>query len=66
MPMQLTPVTRSFLYEGRTLLDPDPSLTPHEVAQRYAHQFPDLLQAEPLAPNPHGVIEFKKSYGTKG
>jgi len=64
--MQLKAVQRSFLFEGRQLADPDPELTPHEVAQRYAHQIPDLLQAEPLAPNAYGVIEFKKSYGTKG
>jgi PRTRC genetic system protein C len=64
-----TPLTRSFLFKGTTLPDPDPALTPKQVAQRYAHQFPELVAAEPLpAKVVEGVeiIEFKENFGTKG
>jgi PRTRC genetic system protein C len=64
-----TTVTRSFLFKGTTLPDPDPSLTPKQVAQRYAHQFPELVSAEPLPAkivNGAEITEFKENFGTKG
>lgn len=64
-----TPVTRSFMFKGNALPDPDPALSPRDVARRYAHQFPELLNAEPLPPtvkNGTEVIEFKEHFGTKG
>ena len=64
-----TPSARSVLFKGTPLPDPDPALTPKQVAQRYAHQFPELVSAEPLPAkivNGMEVIEFKENFGTKG
>ncbi|GGR17273.1 PRTRC system protein C [Deinococcus ruber] len=65
----ITTMPRTFRFKGQDLPDPNPSLTPKEVGKRYAHQFPELLSAEPLPPtvkNGVEVIEFKESFGTKG
>ena len=62
-------VTRSFIFKGTTLPDPDPALSPKQVAQRYAHQFPELVSAEPLPAkivNGVEVTEFRENFGTKG
>lgn len=64
--LTLKPVTRKFLFDGRDLPDPGEQYTPAQVMQLYMPQFPDLAQAEPLPENAAGVIEFKKSFGSKG
>ncbi|MBZ9714475.1 PRTRC system protein C [Deinococcus multiflagellatus] len=64
--LDLTPVSRSFLFDGRTLPDPGPEYAPADVLRLYMTQFPDLAQAEVLPATPGGVIEFKKSFGSKG
>ena len=63
------PIARSFLFKGTTLPYPDPALSPKQVAQRYAHQFPELVSAEPLPAkivNGVEVTEFRENFGTKG
>lgn len=64
--LTLKPVTRTFKFDGRDLPDPGPQYSPEEVMRLYMAQFPDLAQAEPLPANAAGVIEFKKSFGSKG
>ncbi len=67
--LEVQTVTRSFTFKNTTLPDPDPALSPREVARRYAHQFPELLSAEALPGKVKDgveVIEFKEHFGTKG
>jgi len=41
----VTAVTRQFLYGGRVLPDPNPSMSPEEVKGFYAGVHPELLNA---------------------
>lgn len=64
--LNLTTPKRTFRFEGRDLPDPGEQYTPADVQRLYMTQFPDLAQAEILPATPTGVIEFKKSFGSKG
>lgn len=69
--MSLTPVavTRTFLYNGRTLADPDPSLTPEQVKLFYSAIHADLVSAAIEGGRFEGdqqIFEFKRGIGTKG
>lgn len=64
--LSLNEIPRSFRFDGRDLPDPGAEYTPEDVQRLYMTQFPDLAQAEALPATPTGVIEFKKSYGSKG
>lgn len=66
MTVNLKEITRSFRFDGRDLPDPGAEYTPEDVQRLYMTQFPDLAQAEILPATATGVIEFKKSYGSKG
>lgn len=69
--MSLTPVAvqRVFLYNGRTLADPDSALTPEQVKQFYSAIHADLTNAAIEGGNFEGdtqTFEFKRGVGTKG
>jgi PRTRC genetic system protein C len=69
--MSLTPtaVTRVFMYNGRMLPDPDPTMNPNEVKQFYAAIHADLTNAAVEGGQFEGdtqVFEFKRAIGTKG
>lgn len=69
--MSLTPVAvqRVFLYNGRTLADPDSALTPAQVKQFYSSIHADLTNAAIEGGNFEGdtqTFEFKRGVGTKG
>ncbi|MFH1140918.1 MAG: PRTRC system protein C [Chloroflexota bacterium] len=59
---------RFFVYEGREMPDPDPSLTVEEVRDAMSAYFPELANAE-TSEHKDGdktYITFQKRVGTKG
>lgn len=69
--MSLTPVAvrRIFIYNGRTLPDPDPQMTPEAVKQFYSAIHADLTNAAVEGGTFEGdtqTFEFKRGLGTKG
>lgn len=69
MSLTSTPVHRLFLYNGRTLNDPDPSMTVEQVKQFYSAIHADLTNAAVEGGQFDGDIqtwEFKRGVGTKG
>lgn len=67
----LTPaaVTRTFLYNGRVLADPDPTMPPEQVKAFYANIHADLTNAVVEGggfENGTQTYEFKRGIGTKG
>jgi len=63
------PVTRSFRFNKRVLPDPNPKLTPAQVKDLYAAQFPELASAAiegPELKNGQQVYGFARQVGTKG
>jgi PRTRC genetic system protein C len=69
--MSLTPIAvqRVFLYNGRTLPDPDPRMSPEQVKQFYSAIHADLTNAavgEGRFEGETQTFEFKRGIGTKG
>lgn len=62
-------IARVFMYNGRTLQDPDPEMTPDEARQFYSAIHPELLNAsvedQGFVGDAHSY-EFKRSVGSKG
>ena len=60
---------RRFTYNGTTLADPGPGLSPEKVREFYTSQYPELATAAISAPTTRdGVTEyaFTRAIGTKG
>ena len=67
--LESRPVTRSFRFNKRVLPDPNPRLTPAQVKDLYAAQFPELASAAIEGPELKGgqqVYGFTRQVGTKG
>ena len=65
----VTAVTRQFLYGGRALPDPNPSMSPEEVKGFYAGVHPELLNASIEGGEFDGATQtwrFERGVGTKG
>ena len=68
MSIEVTPIVRTFTYNG--ILLPDvPGLSPREVRDLYSAQYPELVSAEveasPVA-NGRQDFTFRNAVGTKG
>lgn len=69
MAIEIRPLARVFQYNGMTLTDIDPNMTPEDVRDVYAAQYGELTTAEIID---HGIendkhrYEFRKQVGTKG
>lgn len=61
-------MARKFIYDGKEIPDPDPSMSIDEVRQSLAEYFPELYNAESTEgkDGEDTVITFKKRVGTKG
>jgi len=61
-------MARIFIYDGKDLPDPDPSMSVEEVRQSYTEFFPELANAESTTGKrgDDETITFKKRVGTKG
>ncbi|WP_038205776.1 PRTRC system protein C [Xenophilus azovorans] len=68
MSIEVTPIVRTFTYNG--ILLPDvPGLSPREVRDLYSAQYPELVSAEVEAgevANGRQDFTFRKAVGTKG
>ena len=69
--MSLTPVAvqRVFIYNGRTLPDPNPSFTAEQVKQFYSAIHADLTNSAVEGGDFDGDIQkyvFRRAVGTKG
>lgn len=70
MAIKITKVTREFTYKGNTLPDPNPNLSPDQVRELYAAQYPELING--VVTDPEGddpsiqTYGFQVSAGTKG
>lgn len=69
MALQITTKEREFSYKGELFVDPDPMMTPSQVAKFYSARFPELVNTSINGPE---LIEgkarytFSNSVGTKG
>jgi PRTRC genetic system protein C len=60
---------RIFSYMGLQLADPDPALTPEQVRDAYAAQYPEITTAVIEGPDASGdklVYKLTRAIGTKG
>lgn len=67
--MQTKAVTRTFRFNNRNLPDPNPKLSPAQVKDLYAAQYPELASAAVEGPElKHGqqVYTLVRQVGTKG
>ena len=67
--MESLPLTRIFEFNGVRLPDPDPKLSPEEVRNLYAHQYPDIATASITGPEAVGDklrYQFTRAIGSKG
>ena len=64
-----TRLSREFNYNGVRLPDPNPSMTPEEVRQFYAAQYPDITTASITGPETESDrlrYSFTRAIGSKG
>lgn len=69
MPIQTRSLERSFSYNGLTLADPSPDLTPEQVRDVYAATYPEITTAAIEGPEASGDTlryKFTRAIGTKG
>jgi PRTRC genetic system protein C len=62
-------LSRIFEFNGVRLPDPNPKLSPDEVRNLYAHQFPDIATASITGPEAVGAklrYQFTRAIGSKG
>lgn len=61
-------MTRIFVYDGREMADPDPSMTIEQVRDALAEFYPELTNArhERRSRGDEEVYEFRRTIGTKG
>lgn len=67
--MKSSKLTRRFVFNGRTLPDPNPSLTPEQVKGVIAAQYPEATSSVVEGPTYEGGFEtyhLTRSVGTKG
>lgn len=67
--MRTKPVTRAFKIGNRLLPDPNPTLSPAQVKDLYAAQYPELASAAVEGPelrDGQQVYTFPRQVGTKG
>lgn len=60
---------RIFVYEGKEIPDPDPSMTPDDVRKSFIDFFPELANATVKPSVTRGedeIIEFETRVGRKG
>lgn len=67
--LQTSPITRSFRFNKRVFPDPNPKLSPAQVKDLYAAQFPELASAAVEGPelkDGKQVYTLARQVGTKG
>jgi PRTRC genetic system protein C len=67
--LETKPVPRTFRFNKRVLPDPNPKMTPAQVKDLYAAQYPELASAaieEPELKGGQQVYTLARQVGTKG
>lgn len=67
--MEVTTLSRVFIYNGMRLPDPGADMSPAQAKDYYAAMYPELTTAEVTSPKQQGdTLEytFRKTTGTKG
>ncbi len=67
--LEARPVTRVFKFNNRNLPDPNPKMSPAQVKDIYASQYPELASAGvegPEVKNGQQVYTLARQVGTKG
>jgi PRTRC genetic system protein C len=67
--MESHPLFRVFEFNGVKLPDPDPKLSPEDIRNLYAHQYPDIATASITGPEAVGDklrYQFTRAIGSKG
>lgn len=67
--MQEIQITRSFKYNSVTLPDPNPALSPDQIREFFATQYPELNNATvegPVTKNAVATYTFTRAAGAKG
>ena len=65
----VTPVRREFVYNGTSIPDPDPKLTPEQVRDTLTAVFPEIATATLSGPEPKDNavrFTFSRAIGSKG
>jgi PRTRC genetic system protein C len=60
---------REFRYQGSTLADPGPAISPEQVRELYTPQYPELATAVMTGPEDCGNVlryTFSRAIGSKG
>lgn len=69
MALNVTGIKRVFKYQGKSLKDPDPTMSPEDVMSFYTGTYPELTTSNVHGPkinNDVAEYEFKTTVGTKG
>ena len=69
MALQVSTKKRIFEYNKELLTDPNPLMTPSEVAKFYSAKYPELINASIKGPQADGEnvkYSFERNVGTKG
>lgn len=69
MAITVTPLTREFVYNGMTLVDPGLAFSPDEVRDLYCAQYPELTTASidgPALSVDVARYRFVRAAGAKG
>lgn len=69
MALQVSTKERVFEYNGKSLIDPNPKMTPFEVAKFYSAEYPELINSiidGPKISDGKALYVFEKTAGTKG
>lgn len=69
MAIQVQALKRVFKYNGVSLPDPSPDMTPEEIRDLYSATYAELATAGVEGPETKGnqlVFTFRKAVGTKG
>lgn len=67
--LQVATLTREFTYNGLTLPDPGPNMTPEMVRDMFSAAYPEITSAAIEGPERKGdklCYVFKRAVGTKG
>lgn len=68
MAISISKINRVFKYNGRTLPDPNPNMTPEQVGNVFALEFPEIASAgiDIEMKGDKQIITFQKVLGAKG
>jgi PRTRC genetic system protein C len=65
----VAPLRREFFYNGTSLPDPDPKMTPEQVRDTFTSVYPEIATATLTGPEPKGDAvryTFSRAIGSKG